>query len=51
MRVRREFVYERSAAGEVAIVYLPTERMLADMLTKALQGKVFRYLTRRVTGQ
>jgi hypothetical protein len=51
MRVRREFVYERCAAGEVSIVYLPTARMVADMLTKALQGNLFRYLTRRVTGQ
>jgi hypothetical protein len=51
MRVRREFVYERCAAGEVSVVYLPTARMVADMLTKALQGNLFRYLTRRVTGQ
>ena len=51
MRVRREFVYERAAAGEINVVYMPTERMLADMLTKALQGRVFRYLARRTTGQ
>jgi hypothetical protein len=51
MRVRREFVHERCAAGEASVVYLPTGRMLADMLTKALQGSVFRYMARRVTGQ
>ena len=51
MRVRQGFVQERYAAGEVAIVYMPTGRMLADALTKALQGAVFRFLTRRITGQ
>ena len=51
MRVRQAFVQERSEAGDIQIAYLPTGRMLADALTKALQGAVFRYLTRHITGQ
>jgi hypothetical protein len=50
MRVRQGFVQERYAAGEIAITYMPTGRMLADALTKALQGAVFRFLSRRITG-
>lgn len=51
MKVRQAFVQERAAAGDVNITYMPTGRMLADTLTKALQGAVFRHLTRRITGQ
>ena len=51
MRARQAFVKERVDAGEVTIQYLPTGRMLADILTKALQGAVFKYLARRITGQ
>jgi len=50
MRVRQAHAKELSDAGDVVITYLPTGRMLADMLTKPLQGAVFRFLTRRVTG-
>jgi hypothetical protein len=51
MRVRQAFVHERSAGGEVSVVYTPTGRMLADVLTKPLQGTVFRFLSRRITGR
>jgi hypothetical protein len=51
MRVRQAFVQERIKTGEVGVSYLPTGRMLADLLTKPLQGAVFAYLTRRITGQ
>ena len=51
MRVRQAHTKELSDAGDVVISYLPTGRMLADMLTKPLQGAVFRFLTRRVTGE
>jgi hypothetical protein len=51
MRGRQAFVKERVDAGEVKIQYLPTARMLADLLTKPLQGAVFNYLARRITGQ
>jgi hypothetical protein len=39
MNVRREYVKERLATGEVEIEYKPTACMLADNLTKAL-GRV-----------
>ena len=51
LRVRQAFVKERVDVGEVTIQYLPTARMLADMLTKALQGVLFKELARHVTGQ
>jgi hypothetical protein len=51
LRVRQAFVKERVDVGEVTIQYLPTARMLADMLTKALQGALFKELARHVTGQ
>jgi hypothetical protein len=51
MRVRQCHVKELSDAGDVIISYLPTGRMLADALTKPLQGAVFRFLTRSITGQ
>jgi len=51
LRVRQAFVKECYEAGTVTIHYLPTARMLADMLTKALQGVLFRELARRVTGR
>jgi hypothetical protein len=51
LRVRQAFVKERCDAGEVTIHYLSTTGMLADMLTKPLQGVLFRELARRVTGQ
>ena len=32
---------ERVDMGELSIVYLPTDDMIADILTKPLQGKKF----------
>uniref|UniRef100_UPI0026F06B80 Ty1/Copia family ribonuclease HI n=1 Tax=Phenylobacterium aquaticum TaxID=1763816 RepID=UPI0026F06B80 len=51
MRTRQAFVKERCDAGEVSVEYLPTQKMIADMMTKALQGVLFRVMTRRTTGQ
>ena len=39
--VRFYFVADRVKSGEVAIEYLPTGEMLADILTKPLQGALF----------
>jgi hypothetical protein len=36
------FVKERIESGEVVLEYLPTGEMVADMLTKPLQGQLFR---------
>jgi hypothetical protein len=35
---------ERVEAGEVSIQYVPTEEMIADILTKPLQGSQFKKL-------
>jgi hypothetical protein len=51
LRVRQAFVQERVQQGEVTIQYMPTARMLADILTKPLQGTLFRELSRRISGQ
>jgi hypothetical protein len=44
--IRFFFVKDRIDAGEIAIEYLPTEDMIADILTKPLQGDLFRKLRR-----
>jgi hypothetical protein len=36
--IRYFFMSDRMAAGEVVVAYLPTEQMIADILTKALVG-------------
>ena len=35
------YVADRSAKGDLSIVWCPTNKMIADFLTKPLQGKVF----------
>jgi hypothetical protein len=35
------FLADRVKAGDIRVVYKPTEEMVADVLTKPLQGKVF----------
>jgi hypothetical protein len=42
IRQRYYWLKERVMKGEVAIHYLPTEKMLADLFTKPLQGEPFR---------
>ena len=42
INIRYFFVKDRVEAGEIEIKYCPTENMLADILTKPLQGQVFR---------
>ena len=44
IHIRYFFVKDRVEAGEVVIRYAPTEEMLADILTKPLQGELFRKL-------
>jgi hypothetical protein len=39
--VRYFFIKERIAEGQVRLSYLPTEDMIADLLTKPVQGKLF----------
>lgn len=44
INIRYFFVKDRVEAGEIVIKYAPTEEMLADILTKPLQGELFRKL-------
>ena len=44
IHIRYFFVKDRVESGEVVIRYLPTEDMVADILTKPLQGDLFRKL-------
>jgi hypothetical protein len=44
INIRYFFVKDRVEAGELVIKYAPTEEMLADLLTKPLQGELFRKL-------
>ena len=39
--IRYFYVAERVAKGDLRIVWCPTDKMIADFLTKPLQGKAF----------
>eukprot|EP00392_Amoebophrya_sp_AT5.2_P019736 g20709.t1 len=45
LKVRQAVVKERVDKGDIKIEYLPTAMMLADTLTKPLQGALFRRMT------
>ncbi len=40
--IRYYYVADRIAKGYLSVVWCPTDKMIADYLTKPLQGKVFR---------
>jgi hypothetical protein len=42
--IRHFFVRDRVATGDVVLRYCPTREMVADMLTKAVNGELFQYL-------
>ena len=44
VNVRYFFIKDRMEKGEIKINYLPTSEMIADILTKPLQGELFRKL-------
>ena len=48
--IRYFFVKVSTDSGEVVIEHMGTENMLADGVTKPLQGKLFRAMRRRVMG-
>jgi hypothetical protein len=50
MRVRQNLVKEKVDKKEVKITYVPTKSMIADVLTKPLQGDVFGKLTEAIMG-
>ena len=41
INIRFFFVCDRQAEGEINVEYKPTKEMLADILTKPLQGELF----------
>ena len=52
MKVRQAFVKERVDCGDVNVEYLhvSTKQMLADAMTKPLQGELFRVMTSSISG-
>jgi hypothetical protein len=46
LRVRQASVKDQVDSGDLAVQYVPTGRMLADVLSKPLQGTLFRNLVR-----
>ena len=50
MRVRQHLVKEKVDKKEVKIAYVPTKDMIADVLTKPLQGEAFGRLTEAIMG-
>ena len=48
INVRYFFIKDRIDSGEIKLVYVPTEDLLADILTKPLQGLRFRQLRDRL---
>jgi len=48
IKIRYFFIKQHVDDGEIQIVHMPTDDMLADLLTKPLQGTKFRDLRRRL---
>ncbi len=42
IEIRYYYVADRIEKGDLLVVWCPTDKMIADFLTKPLQGKVFR---------
>jgi len=45
------FVYDRIVNGEVQLVFTPTDSMVADFLTKPLQGGLFLRMREKLLGR
>jgi hypothetical protein len=48
---RYYFVKQCVEAKEIEIIHLPTELMIADILTKPLQGELFKVLSSKIQGE
>ena len=44
VNIRYFFIKDRVNSGDLKLEYLPTSEMIADILTKPLQGEAFRSL-------
>ena len=51
MNIRYFFVKNRVELGDVSLTYLPTADMVADMMTKPLNGATLRKLVAVLTGR
>ena len=51
INLRYFFIQDRIAQGDIVIEYTPTENMTADVLTKPLQGSLFRKLREDLLGE
>jgi hypothetical protein len=51
INVRYYWLRERIKDGELTLVHVPTGEMLADILTKPMQGQMFRNFTRVFCGR
>ena len=50
INIRYFFIVDRIKSGELKMVYVPTDMMLADFMTKPLTGKQFSLLQGRLLG-
>ncbi len=41
VKIRYYYVANRTAKGDLRVVWCPTDKIIADFLTKPLQGKAF----------
>ena len=48
MRVRQATVKQAVNDGDLDVMYVPTGKMLADLLSKPLQGELFRSMVRNI---
>jgi hypothetical protein len=44
LNIRHFFARDRVSSGDIALCYCPTREMVADVLTKAVNGELFQYL-------
>ena len=50
LRVRQHLIKDKVSGKEISIVYTPTTKMLADTMTKPVQGEQFRWMVGRIMG-
>ena len=50
IRSRKKLIYDKYINGDFKIMYLPSELMVADIMTKPLIGSAFRSLANAVLG-
>ena len=50
LRVRQHLIRDKVSGKEISILHTPTTRMLADTMTKPVQGEQFRWMVGRIMG-